>query len=85
MKERDTGVFGISGHVDDLADVQQSRVVHRHRQVGLDEARRRAVCFGGGTFILTASFTTGHIREALLVYDEEKIQEAPPKKDQRLV
>ena len=43
VKERDSDVLGVSGHVDHLADVQQARVVERERQVGLDEARRGTV------------------------------------------
>ena len=43
VKERDSDVLGVSGHVDHLADVQQARVVERERQVRLDEARRGTV------------------------------------------
>ena len=78
----DAGVLGVPGHVDHLTGVQQTRVVHRHGQVGLDEARRRPMGVAGenlrvhGLSGLTWWVDLGY---PLHVLDDFHLDEIPPR------
>ena len=84
VKERDSDVLGVSGHVDHLADVQQARVVERERQVRLDEARRgtAAVAFQiSVTSLRPAIRSSGsQLCHEFFVDNGRKIYEAPSEK-----
>ena len=64
--EGDAHVLGVPGDVHHLAGVQQARVVHGQRQVGLDEPAGGDVCAGGHR--LGGDGAGGHVLGKVLGY-----------------